>query len=76
MAAPEPNIIELGPHSNMTPEQALAGSLREDWETVVIIGYHVDSDEFAMRSSHMNRETVLWLAEQLKLHVLDLRSAE
>ena len=69
----EGNIVELGPHSKMTPNEALAYSAREDWEDVIIVGYHNGGD-FAVRSSHMSREASLWIAEQLKIHVLDLQS--
>lgn len=65
-------VVELGPHTKMTPEQALAFSAREDWESVVIVGFHTGSGQLVVRSSVLSREACLWIAEHLKMHVLDL----
>ena len=65
-------VVELGPHTKMTPEQALAYSAREDWESVVIVGFHKDNEQLMVRSSALSREACLWIAEHLKMHVLDL----
>lgn len=70
MSAAE-KVVELGPHTNMTPEQALAYSAREAWESVIVVGYHKDSDGLIVRSSAMTRQESLWLAEHLKLHAMD-----
>jgi hypothetical protein len=67
-----PNVVELGPHSKMTPEQALAYCSREQWDDVIIIGYHKSAKSLSIRSSHMSRECTLWLAEHFILSVLDL----
>lgn len=65
-------IIELGPHENMSPEQALGVAAREKWEKVLIVGYHSENDCLMVRSSHMSRETALWLAEHMRLYALNL----
>ncbi|PWJ88378.1 hypothetical protein C8D77_111101 [Mesorhizobium loti] len=64
-------VVELGPHNKMTPEEALAYSSRESWDQVIIVGFHKDDDDFVVQSSHMSREFALWIAEHLKLHVMD-----
>lgn len=64
-------VIEFGAHTRMTPEQALALASREEWEHVIILGYHKEfPNEIVSRSSSMNRETALWLLESAKLHAL------
>jgi hypothetical protein len=65
-------VIDLGPHDNMTPEQALAVASREEWEGVIVLGYQPDSDALILRSSHMTREQALWIVEHARLRVLDL----
>lgn len=65
------SVIELGAHDRMTPEQVLALCVREQWEKVIICGYHKDDNTLVVRSSHMTRETAFWIAEHLKLHALD-----
>lgn len=65
-------IVELGPHTKMTPEQALAYCMRENWEDVIIVGYKTSGPDLVTRSSAMTREKALWLTEHLRLHVLDL----
>lgn len=70
MSAAE-KVVELGPHANMTPEQALAYSAREPWENVIVVGFHKDSGDLVVRSSAMSRQFSLWIAEHLKLHAMD-----
>lgn len=64
-------IIDLGPHERMTPGQALEVAAREDWEHVIICGFHVDDGRVVLRSSHVSREFALWIIEHAKLHVMD-----
>lgn len=64
------DIVHLGPHDRMTPEEALASAAQEPWEKVIICGFHKDSGEIVVRSSHITREFSLWIAEHLKLHIL------
>lgn len=64
------DVIELGPHERMTIAEAFAAAGREDWEDVLICGFHKDCGELVVRSSHMSREFFLWIAEHLKLHIL------
>lgn len=65
------SVIDLGPHERMTPEQVLAYAAREEWEHVVICGFHKDGETISVRSSHMTREFALWIVEHTKLHVMD-----
>lgn len=64
------DVIDLGPHSRMTPEQALAYAAREKWDKVIICGFHEGEVELVVRSSSMNREVALWIAVHLKLWIL------
>lgn len=64
------NVIELGPHCKMSPEEVLALASRYQWETVLIVGYY-QGGEFATLSSRMTRETANWLIDHCKLHVMD-----
>jgi hypothetical protein len=68
---PGSTVVDLGPHERMTPEQALSSASREAWENVLICGFHVDSGEIIVRSSHMTREFALWIIEHAKLHAMD-----
>lgn len=63
-------IIEVGPHTRMTPEQALTFCSREQWSDVAIIGYHKGDRLLVVRSSAMTRADALNLYEQAKLHAL------
>lgn len=61
-------VFQLNAHENMTPEEALAYSARENWSDVIIIGYQ--NGELTVRSSHMTRAESLWIIEHGKLHVM------
>ena len=63
-------VVRLGPHNRMTPEEALAEVSAEEWDEVLIVGFHKGDDEISVRTSHMTRELALWLVEHAKLHVL------
>lgn len=65
------SVVDLGPHERMTPAEALATASREEWDNVFICGFHADSGELVIRSSHMSREFALWIVEHAKLHVMD-----
>lgn len=62
-------VIELGPHDNMTPEEALLLTAREKPKKVLIL-YFDEDGQFGTRSSAMTRETALWLIELARLGVL------
>ncbi len=64
------NIVHLGPHDRMTPEELFASVQREPWETALVIGYHVDDGTIVVRSSHVSREFALWIIEHAKLHIM------
>jgi len=65
-------VIELGPHANLTPEQALAVCTREEWTNVIIIGFQPNSDTIVVRSSVMTREFANWIIDHAKVWALDL----
>lgn len=65
------DIIDLGPHERMTVEQVFATASREPWDKVIICGFHKDSEDIVVRSSNVSREFALWIAEHLKLHIMD-----
>ena len=67
------NVRELPASTTMTPKQALLSALgfaeNDNLTEVVIVGYDKDGD-LLVRSSRMNRESALWLAEMLRQHAL------
>lgn len=67
------NVRDLPASTTMTPKQALLSALgfaeNDNLTEVVIVGYDKDGD-LLVRSSRMNREGALWLAEMLRQHVL------
>lgn len=71
--APVSNVRELPASTTMTPKQALLSALgfaeNDNLTEVVIVGYDKDGD-LLVRSSRMNRESALWLAEMLRQHAL------
>jgi hypothetical protein len=63
-------IVELGPHNRMTAKEALAITMRENPEEVLII--FVDSDgDLGIRSSAMERKDALWSLEIAKNVILN-----
>lgn len=64
------DVIELGAHQNMSPEQALSFCLRENWDEVLIVG--IQDGQIAIRSSKMTCRDALYLAKQVELHALGL----
>ena len=56
------NVIELGPHENMTVEQALDFVKREQPKEVVVL-YVSQNNNFCTVSSGMDRKDALWLIE-------------
>lgn len=65
-------VYLLAPHVNMTPKEALSYALKEDWEDVIIIGYHKDRDGLVSRSSNMSRQEALWIIEFAKRQAMGL----
>ncbi len=63
-------VIDLGANENMTPEQALAVAARKPWEKVLIVGFTEDADGLVVMSSRMPRESALWIARHLDLHII------
>ena len=63
-------VVELGAHAHMTPEQALGLCAREEWDQVIIVGYHKGDPSFVVRSSHLTRAEAVFLLEQARLHSL------
>ena len=67
-------VVELGAHDNMTCEEALALASREEWDEVMIVGYHKGDPSLVVRSSAMKRRDAVWLAEFAKLHAMGVVS--
>ena len=65
-------VVYLGAHSRMTVEETLAEAGRRNWEKVIVLGYVKEHNDLVAFSSHMPRETALWLTENMRCHVLDL----
>lgn len=67
------NISEMPASCTFTPKQALLSALafaeNDNLKEVLIVGYDSDGD-LVVRSSRMNRQDALWLAEMLKHHIL------
>ena len=66
-------ILEFPATTTARPEQALAGALAHAkagrLQDVLIVGYD-SNGELYVRSSRMNRQDALWLAEQLRKYAL------
>lgn len=58
--------------ANLTPEETLASCRTYAWDKVIVIGYASDDPNMVVRTSNMSRQDALWLAEQLKLHILQI----
>lgn len=65
------DVVEFGPHTNMTPDEAVAMAQRRPWQEIIIVGFTEDSDGLVVFSSHMAREKALWIIEHAKLHAMD-----
>lgn len=63
-------IIELGAHERMTPEEALGITMRES-PTEVLILFFDREDDFGLRSSNISRKDALWLIELARQQILD-----
>ena len=72
---PLDNIVELGPNTNMTVEQALGYTVREatdGWlKEVLIVGIN-EENKLVIRSSGMSRERSNFLLDRAKLHSLSV----
>lgn len=68
--AEDNNLIELGGHGNMTTEEALKLTLRENPPEVLILFFDHDG-EFGVRSSGMSNKDALWLVENARDAVLN-----
>lgn len=66
------NVTCLPASSYMTPEQAIDCTRRDfpGATDVVLIGYDADG-HFFVRSSHLSRRDVLWMAEKLRAYALE-----
>jgi hypothetical protein len=63
------NVVELGPHSKMSPTEVLELAKREDFHDVVIVGYDSEG-KIKIRSSQMTRAEAFYLLEQGKQSAL------
>ncbi len=70
-------IVELGPHENMSPLDALRVVEREvangEISGVLIIAEGSDGD-LVLRSSHLSREWALWMAMWAVDHIRGLHN--
>lgn len=64
------NVIELGPHERMNAREALAITMRESPEEVVIL-FHDANGKFGMRTSGMLNKDALWALECAKRYLLE-----
>lgn len=63
-------IIELGPHENMTAEQALGVTLRESPSEVLIL-YYDSEGTLGIRSSTMSNKDALWILRSAERDILE-----
>lgn len=63
------NVVELGAHERMKPNEALGLTMRENPPEVLILFYD-SAGVFGMRSSNMSRKDALWILETAKDEVL------
>lgn len=54
--------VELGPHDNMTVEEAITYSSRRNLKEIIILGYD-QNGTFVTISSGMSRKDALWLVK-------------
>lgn len=64
-------ILAFPASSTLTPEQALASASGEELSDVIIAGYRQDDGTLFIRSSRMDRASLLWLSEKLRDHALN-----
>lgn len=62
------NVFSLPPTMTYTADQALASSMDQGLQDVIIVGYDAD-DKLFVRSSRMDRKEALWIAESLKEYI-------
>lgn len=62
-------IIELGAHERMTPEEALSLTIREQPKEVLVLFFDAE-DDFGLRTSNMSRKDALWLIELARQEIL------
>lgn len=62
MSAPEPMVIQLSPHENMTVEQCAGYVHRnaDEFQDLIAVGYDQDG-RLLIRSSHMSRAEAVFL---------------
>ncbi len=55
-------LVELGPHSNMTPEECLTLCARnhQEYADVIVIGIDPTTGEIFLRSSEMGQHTAVF----------------
>jgi len=63
-------VIELGGHERMTPEEALSLTLRESPSEVLIL-FFGHAGDFGVRSSGMSNKDALWLIENARDTILN-----
>ena len=63
------DIISIGGHSRMTPDEAFDVASRIDWKSVVIIGCDQD-DNYKIHCSDMTRAQILYYLETAKLDMM------
>ena len=63
------DLVSIGGHSTMTPQEALDVSSRISWQSVVIIG--CDEDEnYIMHCSELTRAQILYYIETARLDIM------
>lgn len=62
------NVVFLGPHDRMTPEEALESVKKESPSEVLVV--YADENGVWVRSSEMTDHTAVWLLEVAKLQVI------
>jgi hypothetical protein len=75
VAGPEPvdNVVPLQQITrlNIPPERVLKSALERDLQSVVVLAYDADGEEY-FASSLSDGGTVLWLMERCKKMLLDM----
>lgn len=68
------DIIELGAHTRMSAEDALAHCHRQhhEYSDVIVIGYDAQDGSLLIRSSSMLRKDALWMLEIGRLRAIKL----
>jgi hypothetical protein len=69
-------LIELGAHTNMSPNEVLQKVQREGMTEVMVMGYDRDGDLVIRSSKGISRKDALWYSKLLESSALEVNEEE